>query len=217
METFKVNDVSFSNNNNMLLENINIEFSANNSYALLGRKSSGKEILLAILAGLKIADNGYLSIDENKIENLDLFRQKYCTLILKEPELIESYTIYENLALAMSTNRLKPNKALMKQIVRKLGLKETILEQKPTSLTLIEQYKISFIRAFIRKTPIIIVDDITTALDDEAAGDLMQILIDYCRKDEICIIIATEQNNIASYCENIIGISHGEINYLKYK
>ena len=108
----------FYNNNgniNSAINKINLELNLNEFVVITGESGSGKSTLLNIISCLDNYDEGEMYIFDEDISNysktdLEKYRKKYISNIFQNFNLINSYTVYENIELVYLLNGYKKNK-----------------------------------------------------------------------------------------------------------
>ena len=90
---------------NKVLKNISLKFDSVGMTFILGKSGSGKSTLLNIIGGLDKYDSGDISIFGKSTKNFkekefDSYRNNYIGFVFQEFNVIEDYTVYENIVLA---------------------------------------------------------------------------------------------------------------------
>ncbi len=212
MNSLVIQPKAESNSKQLKIENINLDFTSENSYAIIGRKGNGKSFLIAIIAGINEQSNLDLYWNETKIIDFDRYRRTISSCLLSTPQLFSTYTVEENINFLLNLNN---NSKTLTDILNELNLDKEILKEDAGSLDHFTQHLVVLACVIAKQSKIIVADEPTGKMTTEEVQKYINILIPLCQKHQICLIIATESNNIANNCSVILGINNQEINYIK--
>lgn len=182
----------------------------------MGASGSGKTTLLNILATLDKPTSGSVQIDGNDITQLTSnemsdFRSQRLGFIFQDFNLLETLTVFENIALPLSLQNIKGR--LTNQKVResaaKLGIEE-LLAKYPTQLSGGQKQRVAAARALVSNPSIIFGDEPTGALDSTNARELLDTLKNINRQG-VSVLLVTHDPFSASFCKRILFIKDGKI------
>ena len=206
-------NVSYRPNTPDVLKNINLKIKNGEKIGIVGMSGSGKSTLINALARIiepksgKILING---IDIQKI-NLNILREKISIL----PQ--ESFLIETNLRDNIDPLNKNSDEAIL-NLVKDLSLLQNIEEEKKlnfeikengNNLSTGEKKLICFARTVIKKNKIVIMDEITSSLDDESKNIIKENIHKYFKK--CTLIMITNQLEMLKKCQRIIVIDNGKI------
>ncbi|MFT8614195.1 MAG: ABC transporter ATP-binding protein [Lentilactobacillus hilgardii] len=183
---------------------------------IMGASGSGKTTLLNILATLDKPTSGSVQIDGNDITQLTSnemsdFRSQKLGFIFQDFNLLETLTVFENIALPLSLQNIKGR--LTNQKVResaaKLGIEE-LLAKYPTQLSGGQKQRVAAARALVSNPSIIFGDEPTGALDSTTARELLDTLKNINRQG-VSVLLVTHDPFSASFCKRILFIKDGKI------
>ncbi|EEI70422.1 ABC transporter ATP-binding protein [Lentilactobacillus hilgardii] len=183
---------------------------------IMGASGSGKTTLLNILATLDKPTSGSVQIDGNDITQLTSnemsdFRSQKLGFIFQDFNLLETLTVFENIALPLSLQNIKGR--LTNQKVResaaKLGIEE-LLAKYPTQLSGGQKQRVAAARALVSNPSIIFGDEPTGALDSTNARELLDTLKNINRQG-VSVLLVTHDPFSASFCKRILFIKDGKI------
>ncbi|KAL3950992.1 ABC transporter ATP-binding protein [Lentilactobacillus hilgardii] len=183
---------------------------------IMGASGSGKTTLLNILATLDKPTSGSVQIDGNDITQLTSnemsdFRSQRLGFIFQDFNLLETLTVFENIALPLSLQNIKGR--LTNQKVResaaKLGIEE-LLAKYPTQLSGGQKQRVAAARALVSNPSIIFGDEPTGALDSTNARELLDTLKNINRQG-VSVLLVTHDPFSASFCKRILFIKDGKI------
>lgn len=201
----EINNLSFAyTENKYVLKNINAKFEFGKVYGIYGESGCGKSTLSKLILGFWHIENGSISIGGININDIDkTILRKYITYISQDSYLLND-SIYENIVFNKECSKEKFNDILNKvnlyDTVQKLPMKEkTIVGDKGAMLSGGQRKRITLARALLKKTPIIILDEPTSELDDENSINIMKQLINDFSKS--ILIIISHQKEIINLCD----------------
>lgn len=180
---------------------------------LLGASGSGKSSILKLLMGIERSQGGEISIGNRLLSTLpeeSLFRS---ISYIQQEVFIFDGSIYENITLFQ-----KYSEEELKQVIEKSGLKNLILEkgldypcgENGTALSGGERQRINIARSLLRKTPILLADEITAALDKENSYLVLDSLLSLENITEI-LVLHDLDSRILSRVDRICVLKEGEI------
>ena len=211
------NRVSFEyNENHKVLNNISFNIEPGEILALVGSSGEGKTTILRLILSLITPSNGEIYLTENNLlENLNKSHRQYISYVPQGNTLF-SGTIEENLRYgnpdADDTDLKSALKdACLLDFVEKLkdGVK-TKLGERGIGISEGQVQRIALARAFLRKRPILILDEATSSLDPETEIMVLKSIYQLSYKPT-CIII-THRPSALSMCNKIIKLEKGSIN-----
>lgn len=211
------NRVSFEyNENHKVLNNISFNIEPGEILALVGSSGEGKTTILRLILSLITPSNGEIYLTENNLlENLSKSHRQYISYVPQGNTLF-SGTIEENLRYgnpdADDTDLKSALKdACLLDFVEKLkeGVK-TKLGERGVGISEGQAQRIAIARAFLRKRPVLILDEATSSLDPETEIMVLKSIYQLSYKPT-CIII-THRPSALSMCNRIIKLEKGSIN-----
>ena len=195
------------------LAGINLEINAGDYISIIGKSGAGKSTLLNILAGIDVPSSGEYYFKGKKlttnIHKLAMFRAENIGLIVQNFALINSMTVYENIALPLKYIGLSKKKMLREvhNIAEYLGIEEK-LNSYPEELSGGQCQRTAIARALIRKPEILLADEPTGALDYENKELILDILRNL-NKENIAIVVVTHDMDVANEADQILKMENG--------
>ena len=165
-------------------------------HALLGVNGAGKSTLIKILSGVYTKDEGTIFLDDNQIEidNPQDAMDHGITTVYQDPQMIPSFTGYENIFLGFETERKRTFTRIDRKKLHEKA--ERILERFPVDidltrpvlqLTAVEQEIIAILRALSREMSVLVLDEPTSILTENEKQVLFG-LIHVLKKQAVSII-----------------------------
>ncbi|SHI74787.1 putative ABC transport system ATP-binding protein [Butyrivibrio fibrisolvens DSM 3071] len=197
------------------LKNISFDIEQGEFIAIIGPSGSGKSTLLHILGGVDTPTSGEVNISGTDISKLDetklaIFRRRHIGLIYQFYNLIPILNVEENMTLPILLDGKKPDKALLRDLVNKLGLKERVTHL-PNQLSGGQQQRVSIGRALMNHPSLLLADEPTGNLDSENSKEILSLLRKFNKENKQTVIIITHDERIALSADRVITIEDGRI------
>ncbi|MEL7006619.1 MAG: ATP-binding cassette domain-containing protein, partial [Bacteroidota bacterium] len=155
-----------------ILDNINFEISAGQSFAIVGPSGSGKTTLLGLCAGLDQVTSGSIILNSIKLDNLNedqlaKVRNQHVGFVFQNFQLIPTLTALENVMIPLELRGEKNAEKTSKDLLERVGLSER-MGHYPVQLSGGEQQRVSIARAFSNNPKILFADEPTGNLNGAA-------------------------------------------------
>ena len=199
-----------------VLNRVKFSFKTGKIYSLMGPSGSGKSTLLNLLSLIDIPTSGTIKILNNSIDfslksQNDKLRAKKIGIIYQDNNLLNDFTVIENVYLARLSLEENKEKAILdaKKLIKKLGLsnRENHLS---SELSGGEMQRVAIARALINSPDIILADEPTGSLDMKNAKEVFKILLKLKNKNRL-IIFATHNRFFANMADCKIELISGKI------
>ena len=195
---------------------VNLELKIGEFVVITGESGSGKSTLLNVISGLDSYEEGEMYINGNETshyteKDFEDYRRKYIANIFQSFNLINSYTVYQNVELVMLLNGYKKGQVKKKilDIIDKVGLSK-FRNTKVSKLSGGQKQRVAIARAMVKDTPIIVADEPTGNLDSESANEVIEILKKVA-KDKLVVIVTHNIEQVEKYATRIIKMNDGRI------
>ncbi len=195
---------------------VNLELNMGEFVVITGESGSGKSTLLNVLSGLDTYEEGemYINGEETSHYNeadFEEYRRKYVGNIFQNFNLVNSYSVYQNVELALLLNGEKKDdiKDKVNGIIDKVGLTE-FSKTKCSKLSGGQKQRVAIARALAKETPIIVADEPTGNLDTESAADVIKLLSEIA-KDKLVIIVTHNLEQVEHHATRLIKMHDGKI------
>lgn len=205
------------NSSTKAINNISFNISKGRFVGIMGVSGSGKSTLLNMIATVDKATSGMIEINGQNIadisdKELAEFRRNHLGFVFQEYNLLESLTIYENIALAL-TIKEEPKEKIKDTILtvaENLDI-TSILSKYPYEVSGGQRQRCACARAIAIKPSLILADEPTGALDSHATKQLLETFQLLRKKYGATILMATHDALSASYCDEIMFLQDGTI------
>lgn len=204
-------NVSYSKNNNMILENISFSLKKNKYNVIIGKNGSGKSTILKLIVGLEKISGGQIFIDNEELvykrDELYKIRKKTGIVFQESNEHIIGETVAESLIFGMENNRipLEKMKENMAKYVKLFKL-ENIIDKKTVNLSGGEKQKVALAGAVITEPDIILLDEVTE-MWDKVTKEKMNGIIEKFLEDGKTVVSVTHNPEEIRRSDNIIFIT----------
>jgi len=204
-------NVSYSKNNNMILENISFSLKKNKYNVIIGKNGSGKSTILKLIVGLEKISGGQIFIDNEELvykrDELYKIRKKTGIVFQESNEHIIGETVAESLIFGMENNRipLEKMKENMDKYIKLFQL-ENIIDKKTVNLSGGEKQKVALAGAVITEPDIILLDEVTE-MWDRATKEKMNGIIEKFLEDGKTVVSVTHNLEEIRRSDNIIFIT----------
>lgn len=197
----------------------NISFSVENGefVGVMGPSGSGKTTLLNCISTIDKVTSGHININGKDITELNTkkiskFRREELGFIFQDFNLLDTLTAYENIALALTIQRLnhKEIDRRVKDVVDKLEIQE-VINKYPYEMSGGQKQRVAAARAIISNPSLILADEPTGALDSKSSKMLLESLEHLNKNLNATIMMVTHDAFTASYANRILFIKDGKI------
>ena len=199
------------------IDNISFDVSKAEFVGIMGASGSGKTTLLNCISTIDKVTCGHIIIHGKDIttlkgNHLNKFRREELGFIFQDFNLLDTLTAYENIALALTIQRVSPKEIdkRVNEIARKLGIQE-ILRKYPYQVSGGQKQRIASCRAMITNPKLVLADEPTGALDSKAARQLLETFEYLNQKLDTTLLVVTHDAFTASYANRILFIKDGKI------
>ena len=184
--------------------------------AITGESGSGKSTLLNVISGLDTYEEGEMIVCGEDTtaygtEEYEAYRKTYIGNIFQEFNLINSYTVYENIELVLLLSGKKKNecKSRVNQLIELVGLSE-YRGTKVSKLSGGQKQRVAIARAIAKDAPIIVADEPTGNLDSASAEAVMETLAKVA-KNKLVIIVTHNYEQAEPYATRRLTMHDGRI------
>lgn len=195
---------------------VNLEFKIGEFIAITGESGSGKSTLLNVISGLDTYEEGEMYINGLETSHYlekdwEDYRRKYIGNIYQNFNLINSYSVYQNIELVLILNGLTKKEAKPKvlDLIEKVGLTK-FRKTKVSKLSGGQKQRVAIARALAKDVPIIIADEPTGSLDKRAAESVIRLLSELS-KDKLVIVVTHNYEQVSNYATRKITMHDGKV------
>lgn len=199
------------------LDGISFRVEEGEFVGIMGASGSGKSTLLNCVSTIDRVTSGHIYLEgvdltTLKGKQLNQYRRDKLGFIFQDFNLLDTLTAFENIALALSIQSVKPQEIEKRvvEVATSLGIKE-ILNKYPYQVSGGQKQRIACARAMVIHPKLVLADEPTGALDSKASRQLLE-NFDYLNKQRnTTILMVTHDAFSASYASRILFIKDGKI------
>lgn len=195
-----------------VLRGMNFSVSKGEFCVLLGPSGSGKSTLLNIIGGIDNADSGYISINGDKLEEMNekkltMYRRKHLGYVFQMYNLIGNLNVKKNIEVGAY---LSDNPLDIDDLLNTLGLYEH-RHKLPNQLSGGQQQRVSIGRAIVKNPDILLCDEPTGALDYNTSKEILKLIEDVNKKYGNTVIMVTHNEAIRNMADHVVRLRDGAV------
>jgi lipoprotein-releasing system ATP-binding protein len=200
-----------------VLRDLDLAVEVGEMVAIMGASGVGKSTLLHVLGGLDRAESGAVVIGDADLTTLPdravvAFRNRHVGFVFQFHHLLPEFTALENAEMPMRIARLPlaEARARAEVLLRRVGLGDR-LTHRPGMLSGGEQQRVAVARALVMQPDVLLADEPTGDLDEQAADSLHQLLREMHSSYHLTSIIATHNPRLAAACDRVLRLHEGRL------
>ncbi len=192
------------------IRGVNLTFDRGEFVAITGQSGSGKSTLLNVISGMDSYEEGELFVEGEQTSHYtqadwEKYREKYISFIFQEYNIIDSFTVLENVELSlMHISNVKERRERALELIRRVGLEDHI-RHKGSHLSGGQKQRTVIARALAKDSPIILADEPTGNLDSETSKEIVALLKEVS-KDKLLIVVTHNFEEVEAYATREIRI-----------
>ena len=192
------------------LNNANFKIEKGELVVIVGPSGAGKTTALNILGGMDTATSGKVVVDNKEVTTLKnkaliQYRREDIGFVFQFYNLVQNLTAIENVELAtqICKDSLNPE-----EVLKKVGLKDR-MNNFPSQLSGGEQQRVAIARAIAKNPKLLLCDEPTGALDYKTGKQILKLLQDTARKENMTVLIITHNGALAPMADKVIHFKNG--------
>ena len=195
-----------------VLKGLDLDIEKGEFCVLLGPSGSGKSTLLNIIGGIDGADEGSITIEGERLEDmtekkLSLYRRKHLGYIFQMYNLIPNLTVRENIEVGAY---LSDHPLDVDELLHTLGLYEH-QKKLPNQLSVGQQQRTAIGRAIVKNPDILLCDEPTGALDYHTSKEILKLIETVNQRYGNTIIMVTHNDAIKDMADRVVKLRDGMI------
>ena len=199
-----------------VLKNINISVKKGEVVVIIGPSGCGKSTLLRCLNGLEEIQEGEVLLDDQVVnpnkKNLSKNREKI-GMVFQSYDLFPHLTILQNVTLApvkvKKRNRREVEKEAL-ELLERVGLRSK-KDDYPRQLSGGQKQRVAIVRALIMHPEVLLLDEITAALDPEMVREVLDVVLDLAKEGRTMVIVTHEMQFAKAVADRVIFLEGGKI------
>ncbi len=206
-----------------VIQGLSLDVEAGEFLSVVGASGSGKSTLLHLLGTLDTPDEGTITLDGQRIDNVnarerDRLRNSVFGYVFQFYHLLPEFSTLDNVLMPayvansvmgwFSTRREWRRRA--EAMLERVGLSHR-LTHKPRELSGGEMQRAAVARALLCRPRILMADEPTGNLDAQIGGDIVRLLLDLNREDGVTIVMVTHNLEIAAKTDRVLRMEYGRL------
>lgn len=211
----KVSNIRKKYKDNPILEDVSFEFKENMSYAITGANGCGKSVLLKLLCGFSLPDQGAIYIKGIKLgEKYDFIQN--AGVSINAPEFVKSMTGYENLKALAEIRNVCTDEDIY-YLCERLGI-DNVLNKKYKTYSLGMKQKLRLVQALMEDPDILILDEPFNALDEDSVKTVKNLLNDFIKlPHKLLIFTSHHYEDVCDLANQILIIKNKKLYFAEDK
>ena len=220
MDSFiKMEQVTFTYDNNTILNKINLTLKKSKSYALIGKSGVGKSTFLHLLASLLIPTEGEVLIEGNRIQH----PSKDIGFMLQDLGLFPWLKVCDAISMPIKLDKRKSKQEIKEKVtalIREVGLSG--MEHKyPAELSGGQKQRVALARTLITEPDLLLMDEPTSTLDEMTKEQIQQLISEQVEKRQttllFVILLLRDNGDIETIANPLFGVDRAKENLSFYK
>ena len=215
-EILHIKNLSKCYGDTKVLKNINISVKKGEVVVIIGPSGCGKSTLLRCLNGLEEIQEGEVLLDDQVVnpnkKNLSKNREKI-GMVFQSYDLFPHLTILQNVTLApikvKKRNRREVEKEAL-ELLERVGLRSK-KDDYPRQLSGGQKQRVAIVRALIMHPEVLLLDEITAALDPEMVREVLDVVLDLAKEGRTMVIVTHEIQFAKAVADRVTFLEGGKI------
>ncbi len=202
-----------SENETIVLRDINLTVAPGETVAIVGPSGSGKSTLLNLIGALDKPTAGTILYDQQDITALSdresaIFRSRQIGFVFQQHHLLPQCTVMENVLLPTLVTEDSGQRDLAVQLLETVGLSDH-LSHLPSQLSGGEKQRVAVVRALINSPNLILADEPTGSLDQKNSENLGKLLLLLNKDRNLSLIVVTHSLSLAANMNTLYQLGDG--------
>lgn len=181
---------------------------AGQQLALIGTSGGGKTTLLHLIAGLLVPDSGTITLNGTELTRLseqgrDRVRAALIGYVFQTFNLLAPFTALENVRLGMTFGPGQQDGSRAQELLERVGLADRA-NYRPDQLSVGQQQRVAIARALAGKPKLLLADEPTANVDPSSADNVLQLICESCRQEDIALLMVTHSMDIAQRLDHTV-------------
>ncbi len=197
------------------IRGVNLSFDRGEFVAVTGQSGSGKSTLLNVISGMDTYEEGEMYVEGQPTSHYmqpdwEEYREKYISFIFQDYNIIDSFTVLQNVELAlMHIEDKKQRRARAMELIERVGLRSHV-KQKGSRLSGGQKQRTVIARALAKDSPIILADEPTGNLDSATSAGIIELLREVS-KDKLVIVVTHNFEEVEACATRHVRVFDGAV------
>ncbi|MFH8135783.1 amino acid ABC transporter ATP-binding protein [Pantoea osteomyelitidis] len=204
-------------NDQPVLENVTLSVEKGDIISLIGPSGSGKSTLLRVLMGLLLPKEGQVMLENNLVDyaNKSELRQlrESIAIVFQQYNLFQNMTVLENVMITPTKIKGWPKKQVeqdARRLLERVGLSHRI-NAYPDQLSGGQQQRVAIARALALKPTILLLDEVTAALDPEMVNEVLDTIRELASEGITLFIVSHEMSFVREVSSKVVFMADGQV------
>ena len=208
MDYLRLENISKEYDNVEIIKNINFSLKKGEIVSFLGKSGVGKTTLFNILAGFEEANTGKIYFEGKDITN----EKKNISYMAQKHLLLPYLNVLDNVCLSFKINNISKKATYEKviPILKRFGLYEH-KDKYPSEISGGMKQRVSFIRAYLKESDIMLFDEPTSALDPEMVCEVLDVMKELAAEGMTMVVVTHEMGFAHDVADRVFFIDQGVI------
>jgi ABC-type lipoprotein export system ATPase subunit len=202
-----------------VLRDVSCEIAPGESVAIVGPSGSGKSTLLNIMGTLDRPSAGEVFLGDQNMAGLEAarlaqIRNRQIGFIFQSHHLLPQCSVMENVLVPTLVDpdaaRRRASEGRATDLLRRVGLGER-LGHRPGQLSGGERQRVAVVRALINQPQLLLADEPTGALDQQASEELAKLLLELNTEQKVTLVVVTHSVGLAQRMQRRFEIQNGQL------
>lgn len=203
----ELDDIHYQIDGTVILDSVSFSLQPGEFKLITGPSGCGKSTLLKIISSLLSPTRGRILFAGKNIDDIppEEYRKQvsYC---FQTPALFGD-TVYDNLALPYQIRKVKPDEQKLVQDLQRFSLAPDMLKKSINELSGGEKQRVSLIRNLQFLPKVLLLDEITSALDEENKARVNALIQQYVKQQKMAVLWVTHDTNEIGHADDVITLS----------
>ncbi|WP_407281255.1 ABC transporter ATP-binding protein [Lactococcus formosensis] len=204
---------------NILFENVSLQFETGKMIAIVGKSGSGKTTLLSLISGLDVPKQGQVVYKDKVLtkSNLTTFRKHDVAIVFQAYNLLTYLSAYQNVQVAMeiSGHTIPEREKHIRKLLASVGIDETMQDKKVTHLSGGQQQRVAIARALAADSDLIVADEPTGNLDEETSQEIVNLFKSIAHEQNKTVILVTHDQDVTQQADVAYELAQKTLKMLK--
>lgn len=194
-----------------VINGLSVDIRPGEFFTLLGPSGCGKTTLLRMIIGFNTVEGGQIRVDGQVVNNIPTNRRNM-GMVFQNYAVFPHMNVRDNVAYGLKTRRIvKTERRKKADEMLKLVKIDQYADRMPSQLSGGQQQRVAIARALASEAKVLLADEPTGNLDEDTAGEIIELLKKTAHEMGKCVIVATHSKQLAEEADVVLEISQGKL------
>ena len=197
-----------------VLRGVDLRLEPGDTVAIVGPSGCGKSTLLNLFGALDRPTSGVITCEGQDLQNLNsrelaYFRNRHIGLVFQFHHLLPQCSVLENVLVPTLVNKdARAPRDRARNLLDRVGLSDRV-DYRPGRLSGGERQRAAVVRALINEPRLLLADEPTGSLNEESAGQLVRLLLELNREEQMALLVVTHSMAVAKHMGRVLELRNG--------